>query len=807
MLPDVPSYMLYRLTWNPERNKFDKRPCRLDGSSLSQGETPPLARRADIQVPDGCMLGLWLTEELGLFFIDLDDCVIDGQLTPDASELARPFITAGCFFEASSSGRGAHIIGSHTGGLPQHSNRRPSDHQYEFYTRDRGVVLNPQGGQGNASVDATLLLHAMLPQHFPPRTAGTLSPVGERRPEWRGPEDDDELIRRALAARGSPAAVFGHRASFADLWNGVVESNSESDMALASHLAFWTGCDVERIERLMRRSGLKRAKWDDHRTYLRDITITHACATTANVYQERERQDVLSVVAGSGDYYKLTDDTIATINNTGTFRELMEQVVPTLPGLAFPNAHAQRVVQALSKRFELFDAKLPIATVRSLVNPPATGELAGSAPPDWFAPFCYVKQSECFYNTVSGGTYSAESFRMEFSRYMPIKQNGTRECPVAYARDRWNIVTVDGMEYRPDCDTYFKYGSREYANEFLPGSLPPVTPPSPECLVAIQAFQQHLYLMCGNRDWLYFQLLYWIAHNVKHPGRKIRWSPILKGVPGDGKSIIADLMRAALGIDNVKMTSISNLSNSGGFTDWAAGAAVNFIEEIQLVGKERYRLFNSMKTFIADTVIDINRKGRASGSSIVNVTNHWANTNYSDALPVDDKDRRWCVVFSPYTDIEGAVRAKGLSSVEDLVRHFKMIGDSMRAEPGAWRGWLLGIDLSSFEPDGRAPITGEKESMAMMSQDVLDQIVMDVLERGGHGITKEVFSSGCLSGMVAIENGGERPKTSTWNHLLGRLGYVQLSGPVWWSGRTHRFWAKNTMTADEAREILDGRRL
>lgn len=811
-LPDVPNFMLYRLTWNQEKGRYKKLPCRLDGSSLGRGETPPMTTRAAAEqalaaLPTGqYTLGFWITAEHKLFFIDLDECVDPntGVMTPDASSIAAPFVAAGCYFEASSSGNGAHIVGSYTGELPAHCNQRPKVHHHGFYTHSRGIALNLPASQGDMRVDATGLLLAMLPDAFPPRVSVTAAaPVGERRPEWRGPEDDDELIRRALAARGSVAAAFGQRASFADLWNGNVELNNESDLALASHLAFWTGCDVDRIERLMRRSGLKRSKWDEHRTYLRDITITHACATTQNVYQEPQRVDTAKTLVGdsSADWNTVVESVIAKINNTGTYGELMDQVVPEIPGMGIPPIRAERIVTALRKRLELFDSKPPVAQLRQLVCPPSAA-LNNQQRPEWIGSFCYVKRTDEFYNVVTGGRYSHESFRMEYSRLMPFKPNGSREDPVGWARDRWDITTVDDMSYRPDEEVFFEYAGNQYANLFRADSMPPMATPSAECMTAIQGFQQHLYLLCGHRDHLYLQLLMWLAHNVQKPGRKIRWSPLIKGVPGDGKSIIGDLIFAAMGESNVKITSISNINNSGGFTDWSTGRAVNFIEEIRLEGKEKRKLYNAMKNFIGDTRIDLNRKGKAAGDTERNITNHWANTNYGDAVPVDDGERRWCVMFTPYTTIEEAAAAKGLASVDELVKHFKMLGGSMRAEPGAWRSWLMGIDTSSFDPDGRAPDTPERESMKLMSSDPLDQAVVDVLERGGPGVTKDVFSSGRLAGQVQIAY-GERPHDRGWNTLLTRLGYMQMPKTVWWDGTAHRIWAKKTMDADQIREILD----
>ncbi len=87
-----------------------------------------------------------------------------------------------------------------------------------------------------------------------------------RNPAWRGPEDDDELIRRMYASKPSFGAALGNTASFVDLWENKVTvfngDESRADAALALCLAWWTGDDAERIERLMRRSGLNRPKYD-----------------------------------------------------------------------------------------------------------------------------------------------------------------------------------------------------------------------------------------------------------------------------------------------------------------------------------------------------------------------------------------------------------------------------------------------------------------------------------------------------------------------------------------------------------------
>ena len=94
--------------------------------------------------------------------------------------------------------------------------------------------------------------------------------------------DDPAVIEKASQARG------GER--FRQLWAGdasAYTSRSEADFALASKLAFWCGPDADRIERLMRQSGLVRPKWD-RRDYL-SRTIANALKDRTEFYSPERK--------------------------------------------------------------------------------------------------------------------------------------------------------------------------------------------------------------------------------------------------------------------------------------------------------------------------------------------------------------------------------------------------------------------------------------------------------------------------------------------------------------------------------------
>lgn len=94
---------------------------------------------------------------------------------------------------------------------------------------------------------------------------------------------DEELLRLAFRSRNGEAIrrlyVEGDTALYAG-------DDSSADLALSNHLAFYTGNDAARMDRLFRHSALMRPKWDSPRgsTTWGALTIANAIAHTTQVY-------------------------------------------------------------------------------------------------------------------------------------------------------------------------------------------------------------------------------------------------------------------------------------------------------------------------------------------------------------------------------------------------------------------------------------------------------------------------------------------------------------------------------------------
>lgn len=259
----------------------------------------------------GYGVGFVFTESCPFFLLDIDKCIDPNgrEYLPEVDALVKELLMmlSGGAIEISSSGRGLHVIGSTT--IPfTHRSKSPISPYLELYTKNRFVALTGTNARGDVNHDLTTALPAVIAKYFPPNKLTTNTNwTTEPREDWNGPEYDAVLIQRALRSV-SKLAAFNGRACFADLWecneDVLAESypsaesggydHSRVDAALAQHLCYWTGCNCERIERLMYESNLARDKWRNRPQYLRD-TILRACELQVDVLRDTSLMPQVSV--------------------------------------------------------------------------------------------------------------------------------------------------------------------------------------------------------------------------------------------------------------------------------------------------------------------------------------------------------------------------------------------------------------------------------------------------------------------------------------------------------------------------------
>lgn len=184
--------------------------------------------------------------------IDLDRCLSPGTL--QISELAKRALgTLKSYSEVSPSRCGIKCIVASDHCIV---GRRDSRLGVEVYGSQRYFTLTGNLFGTNASLrNATAELSLLLDEWFP-------SPKNSQIRSFQAlamdQATDDEIIRRATEARNG--------SKFQRLWMGDASdyqhNASEADLGMCCILAFWCGPNPKQIDRLFRRSGLYRAKWD-----------------------------------------------------------------------------------------------------------------------------------------------------------------------------------------------------------------------------------------------------------------------------------------------------------------------------------------------------------------------------------------------------------------------------------------------------------------------------------------------------------------------------------------------------------------
>lgn len=296
MIPPLPPRFL---NWRIEDGR--KVPCTRDGRKCDAHDQANHLTYEQAAAA-GYGVAYAMRAEDGWFFLDLDKCrQPDGNWTADAVAIFTSF--TGAWGEVSQSGNGLHILGR-CDPAAMVSRRNKWGGWLECYTTDRFIAFGSTGwqvigGGQDTGQDWTSHLLKIVPER---EHLGELPDGRDER--YTGPEDDDKLIEMMLRSTGGAGAMFGMKATVRDLWeanapvlakhypayNGdpTAFDRSSADAALMAQLAFWTGRDMPRMDRLFRKSSLMRQKYEVREDYRRD-TIQNSARLCKTVYDKPAR--------------------------------------------------------------------------------------------------------------------------------------------------------------------------------------------------------------------------------------------------------------------------------------------------------------------------------------------------------------------------------------------------------------------------------------------------------------------------------------------------------------------------------------
>jgi len=232
-------------------------------------------------------VGFVFTQDDPFCGIDLDDC-----RDPNAGELKpwgqRWVEAVNSYTEVSPSGGGVKIF--IRGAKPGRDCRKPyADGEVEIYDHARFFTVTGQRLDGISTdvEERQDALDALYAEVFGKPVVSPSPPV-DTTPESPSLSDDEIINLAGSKRRKERGEKFV--ALYAGRWNDYFNSASEADASVCFTLAYYTK-DAAQIDRLFRRSGLMRDKWDESRgdTSYGDATIANALAHVTQQYRPRKR--------------------------------------------------------------------------------------------------------------------------------------------------------------------------------------------------------------------------------------------------------------------------------------------------------------------------------------------------------------------------------------------------------------------------------------------------------------------------------------------------------------------------------------
>jgi hypothetical protein len=532
--------------------------------------------------------------------------------------------------------------------------------------------------------------------YFPPgdgdrrvddRRDWTTEPV----PEWRGPTEDADLIRRACASGGGASGVgFGEsrrKATFAELYHAEVDAlsqafpsstgkaydESSADQALLAALAFWTGKNMERMERIARTSKLHRPKWDDRAEYYLPTSIRNAC---------RSKREVC------------TDATPALREGPASAADAPRPV--PMQGGGFISPHDQ---------IELFAGCVYVEHVNKRAD-------AGRDP----------HQARGVHQQAGRAHLSLDSANEKTTRkaFEAFTQSQVNVCPKAYA-----------TMFRPDLapGAIVAEGELAYVNTYWPIKVARKDgDPEPFLAHMRKLFPDH-------RD--YTIMLSYMCAIVQHPGVKFQWAPLIQGTQGNGKSTLSRCVREAVGKRYTHWPKASKLGAQ--FNGWMPGKIFYAVEDIYTANHTSEAVIEELKPMITGEELEIEGKGVDQVS--MNICGNFIfNTNHKGGLRKTRDDRRFAVFYTPQQSAADLTR-DGLTPA-----YFRTLRQWLEKEDGyaivneLLFTWPIPDEFNPAVDAGRAPLTSTTDEAIEQGLGQLEQEVLESIARGDVG-----FSGGWIS--------------------------------------------------------------
>jgi hypothetical protein len=697
-------------------------------------------------------VGFVFTERDPFFFVDIDNCRSGGELNQRATQLLMMF--EGAAVEVSQSDTGLHIFGV---GAPDKPHRtHADDDSFELYTRNRFVALTGTDIYGDAGSDHADTIQDVLDKWFKIPHIKTTEADWTTTPviEWRDPGGIDAIIKLAKASR-SARSTFGGAPSFADLFDcnepvltaaypddhGRGYDASRADMAMATHLMFFTGCNCEMTKDIMLKSALDREKWEKREKNYLEVSILKALRhhDRANVYRGRP---------GNGPTPPIS----------------ISDVPPPPPP---PGGDIPMMLPRTGPKF-LFPDQQPV----------------------YFKGCVYIYDMDRVM-APDGQILSTNGFNVRYGgRTFVLDQdyNKTTKNPseVFLHSPHNECPTVHELGFNP----FKPVGHISTTNHGIKSVNSYGDQRGPQIEGDVTPFLTHVEKLLPNVEDREILLTYMSAC-LQKIGHKFQWCILLQGVEGNGKTVFYRCLEQAVGPVYCHQLDPADLTNK--FNAWIARRLLVGIEEIAVKGK--WEIADRLKPLITNERVPLQAKGDDQ-TTTDNRANFLMTSNHKDAVLKTKHDRRYCVFYTAQQEACD-IEKDGMQGTyfKDLYTWLKSGGYAHVSHYLANRPLSTTVDLF-----GRAPRTTSTAEAIKESRPAAEVELLDAIETGLPG-----FRNGMTTAYRIREFLDKRRRSSgprTIKKLVNAIGYVIPPSVKANGGRIIIDAGRHTLYVDSTNEDL-----
>jgi hypothetical protein len=261
-------------------------------------------------------------------------------------------------------------------------------------------------------------------------------------------------------------------------------------------------------------------------------------------------------------------------------------------------------------------------------------------------------------------------------------------------------------------------------------------------------------------------VLAYMAHNVKYPGVKIPWAPLIQSTEGAGKGVLKRVIQHAMGRPYVYFPKASELSESGAkFNAWLRNKLFILVDEIKV--DDRRELIEVLKPLISEHETEIQSKG-VDQDIEDNFSNWLFFSNFKDAIPINRNARRFAIFYSPLQTVEDLIaRQMGEAYFNWLYQWLEADGAAIVAD------YLMNYPIARGALPMRAPDTSSTREALEQSRSPVERLILEGVEDQLPG-----FRGGWVSATMVARRVKETGATNralqqqTIATILESIGYV-----------------------------------